>query len=247
LSGHEYAYAAPALPASVPAGPVQVTFENVGQEEHQASIVRLNDGVDVNAFLAASASDRTQAAAFKLITAYGGPNGVGPAATGTTSQVLDKPGSYVFVCFLPTPDGLTHAAKGMVQPFTVTGSPSTAKLSTTTNVIAQEFAYQVPSGLTAGEVGLRNTGTQAHELAVYRLAAGKTVADATAFFSSPAPSGPPPFSSAGGFAAIGPGQTATTTLNLSAGKYVFICFIPDVDGGGAPHFTKGMIQEVPIT
>ena len=40
-------------------------------------------------------------------------------------------------------------------------------------------------------------------------------------------------------AAFLPGTEATRTLDLAAGnKYLFLCFIPDVDG--TPHFAKGM-------
>ena len=35
------------------------------------------------------------------------------------------------------------------------------------------------------------------------------------------------------------------SLTLDQGSYVFLCFINDRTGG-APHFTKGMLQQVDI-
>jgi len=98
---------------------VQVTLTNAGVEQHQATILRLNDGVDAGAFAAAGSSDPTGAAALELVTAYGGPNAVAPGTVNATTQVLDKPGSYLFVCFIAGADGVPHIAKGMIQQINV--------------------------------------------------------------------------------------------------------------------------------
>jgi len=251
LIGREYAYDAGKMPASIPAGSVRVTLTNSGAEEHQATIVRLNDGVDLAALGAAAATDPTGLAPLKLVTAYGGPNAAGPGSTVTSTQVLDKPGSYLFLCFIPSPsDGKSHASKGMVLPFTVTGSASTS-VSAPTTVSAVDFGYKIPDNLKSGTVALKNDGAQNHEMAIYKLASGKTLQDLLAFFaaseSGTPPSGPPPFAAAGGLAALAPGATSTVDLGLSAGNYVLMCFLPDTAGSGAPHFTRGMAQAVTVT
>jgi uncharacterized cupredoxin-like copper-binding protein len=158
--------------------------------------------------------------------------------------VLDKAGSYLFICFIPSPDGKSHASKGMVQPFTVTGS-ATDTITAPTTVNAVEFGYKVPPSLKSGTIALKNDGAQPHELTAYKLADGKTVDDLLGFLRTP--NGPPPFSSAGGVATLAPSATASTEMTLTTGKYVFMCFVPDLAGDGAPHFTKGMVTTVTVS
>jgi uncharacterized cupredoxin-like copper-binding protein len=240
LTGVEFKYNGGGSTTPVKAGKVKVTLTNGGIEPHQATIVRLNDGVDLAAFSAASDA----ASSFRLVTTYGGPNAVAPGQVVSTTQVLDKPGTYLFVCFIPSADGVPHAAKGMVTPFAVTGS-ATDTVTAPTTITAADFDYKVPGSLTSGTIALKNEGTQPHELVSYKLADGKTAADVLAYARTP--SGPPPFSAAGGIAALTPGSSASTDLTLTAGKYVFICFIPDLAGDGAPHFTKGMVTTVTVS
>ena len=254
LTGKEYSYSvdsvngtAPTGDITVPAGPVSVVLNNAGTEEHQATIIRLNDGVNGQQLLAAGASDPTGAEAFKLFTAYGGPNATPAGALNGSTQVLSQPGNYLFICFIPGSDGVPHAAKGMLRPFTVTPPASTQTLSAAATVGANEFSFKVPDKVKSGSLGFTNNGTQAHELAVYKLADGKTIDDARSFLSSQNPSGPPPYSPNGGIGPLAPGATATTTINLEKGSYIFVCFLPDVSGNGAPHFTKGMLQEVDVS
>lgn len=246
LTAKEYAYDAGGPPPSVPAGPIKVELTNAGSEEHQATIVKLNSGVTADQFGAAAAGDPTGVAALKLVSMYGGPNAVGAGQKVSTTQVL-QPGSYMFMCFIPGADGAPHASKGMVLPFTVTGSDSTASVSGSQTITASEFGWAVPDKLKSGSVQLKNAGTQAHELTVYKLQDGKTLADAKSFLGSRTPSGPPPYDARGGFGPISPGQLSTSSFELEPGKYLFVCFLPDVASDGAPHFTKGMIQEVDVS
>lgn len=53
------------------------------------------------------------------------------------------------------------------------------------------------------------------------------------------PSGQPPWTSARGVAAIAPGTSATMDLDLTAGNYAFVCFVPDSATGKA-HVELGM-------
>ena len=53
-------------------------------------------------------------------------------------------------------------------------------------------------------------------------------------------SGPPPFTSITGIAPASPGTQGWLVLDLAAGEYAAICFVPDTETG-APHFALGMI------
>jgi uncharacterized cupredoxin-like copper-binding protein len=239
--------------ASVKAGPVEIVLTNKGAQEHQATLVKLHAGVDLGAIAAASASDPTGAAVFKLFDAAGGPNAVAPGATVSSTQVL-TPGSYLMACFIPDPaDNVPHVAKGMVQAFTVTENPAIKDLSSVklggadaAQAGLTEFAYNVPDAIKgSGTLHVNNTGTQAHELSIYKLADGKTSADVTAFLSG-TPTGPPPFTPAGGVAALAPGTEIITKLDLAPGSYALVCFLPDTAGSGKAHFQLGMIKQVTV-
>jgi hypothetical protein len=233
-------------PATVPAGLVTLTLTNSSQaEEHQATLIRLNDGVTAEQFQQAGAE--SEAEAFKLIAGFGGPSPIGPGGTGTTTQVLE-PGNFLMVCFIPSPsDGVAHAEKGMVDPFTV-GEGAEAELEEgDATITGQDFSFSIPEGFTGnGTITFQNDGPQQHEVAIYRIADGKTFADVQAFFSPEPPEGPPPFQDGSGVAALAAGSSVNVELDLTSGPYVFMCFLPDTAGDGAPHFTKGMMQEVTI-
>ena len=240
---------------SVKAGPVKVALTNKGTQEHQATLIKLRAGADLGAIGAAAASDPTGRSAFKLFDAAGGPNAVEPGTTVTSTQVLSQ-GNYLMVCFIPDPaDGTPHASKGMVQPFKVEPNPDIKDLASvklgddnTAKAGLAEYAFNVPDTV-AGKatVKVENTGEQAHELSIYKVADGKTLDDVKAFFGGP-PAGPPPFTSAGGVSALAPGTEITVDVDLKPGTYALVCFLPDTaaTGTGQPHFQLGMIKQVKV-
>ena len=77
-----------------------------------------------------------------------------------------------------------------------------------------------------------NAADQTHEMTMYKLAEGATLADVQGFFTSETPpAGPPPISPAGGSAAAAPGTSIFVPLDLDAGNYVMVCFVPDAASG----------------
>ena len=77
-----------------------------------------------------------------------------------------------------------------------------------------------------------------HEANVLQLAEGATVESVAAWFQASA--GPPPFTNMGGAQAVMPGASTLATLNVEAGNYAFICFVPN--GEGVPHAFLGMVK-----
>lgn len=233
ITAREYVFD---VPASITGGVVALEFANRGNEAHFAGIVRVADGRtvdDVRAFFSAPPSGPPP---FEEI---GGLATADPGASGNQSLVLE-PGSYALFCAIPAPDGVPHAAKGMVAGFTVTAPTGTTKLTeATSKVVAKEFSFSALPALEAGDnlITLDNQGTQLHEVNLIELAPGKTFDDAQKWAMKP--EGPPPFRSLSG-AAIHPGARTTTKLTLKAGStYAFICAIPD-PADGTPHVFKGM-------
>jgi len=245
VTGKDFAFD---LPASVPAGVTAITLTNAGQEGHQAQLVKINTGKTMPDLLAAL-QNPDPTAAMGLITLAGGPNAVAPGASGTSTVALE-PGAYAFLCFITSPDGVPHIAKGMVAPLEVTGTATTTELPAgDASLTLKDFSFDLDS-LTAGKhtVSVKNDGPQPHEAVIVKLNEGVTIdtlktmltASPAPSGSSAAPSGPPPWTEVGGLTGIASGTTANMDVDLPAGNYAFLCFIPDPATGKA-HFELGMI------
>lgn len=244
VEGKDFAFV---LPAEVPAGVTKVTLDNTGQEEHQAQIAKINEGKTF-ADLTAALQQPDPAALLALITLSGGPTGVAPGASGSTTMNLE-PGAYAFLCFVTSPDGIPHLAKGMVAPVEVTGTASGGTLPPgDAQLDLQDFAFVGLSTLTPGAhtITVSNKGPQPHEATLVKLADGVTgQALAQQFASGEPSSGPPPWTPAGGITGITVGTSATMDIDVTAGEYALICFIPDPATGKA-HAELGMVGALTV-
>lgn len=225
-------------PDTIEGGTVEISFTNNGREPHFAGVAAVRPGKsfeDVHAALTASAPSP-------------GPPpfedfaGIPTADPGRTAKAtLDLPaGTYALFCLIPSPDGATHAHKGMVRKLTVTAGDALAGPRSVGPVVGTDFGLSQVPELKPGTnvIALRNDGRQLHEINLVELAPGKTVDDVVTWYRQPA--GPPPMASLGGVA-VRPGEQGVTTLELARGStYAFICVIPDVLGDFAPHIVKGM-------
>jgi plastocyanin len=223
---------------AVRSGLVTVRLHNVGTEDHQVQLVRLHDSVkmeDLNAALHSGDEKK----AFGLFDFAGGSNAV---VTGGSQEALTtlRAGDYAMLCFVPSPDGTPHLAKGMVMPFKVVpGAGATSTPAVAGEVTLGEFRFGLPAGFGKGTYKVTNGGAQPHELTIVRLGQGKTPADAAAFFQSGG-HGPPPFTSAGGVGVLAPGASEYGQLDLAPGDYLALCYVPDA-GTGMPHAAMGMV------
>ncbi len=249
IDAKEYGYT---LPAQIPAGWVDITLHNSGTVGHQIAFAKLNS-VSFTAFKAAA--DATNVKALTGIDFVGGPNNV-EAGQSVTATVHLEEGEYGVACFIPDEkDGKTHAEHGMIGEVKVVKTADSVEDAPKVDagtVSLSEFTFQPDASFTGkGTVAIKNAGTQIHEMIIEQEAAGKTLADVKAFLlappGSPAPTGPPPFSAAGGIVGIGPGQTMYQTMALTPGRYVMICFFPDPNKGDEPHVLEGMIKEITIS
>ena len=110
---------------------------------------------------------------------------------------------------------------------------------------ATDFAFQGPDTIAPGFTTLRmvNQGPQEHHLILARLDDGYTLDSLTAFMQKD-PAGVPPFATWRGAAnAVLAGDSTGSTVDLPAGRYALLCFIPD-PATGAPHIVKGMLREL---
>lgn len=118
ITAQDYAFG---MPDTIPAGLTALRLVNQGKELHHASLVRLGDGKSLGDFQAGlQTAMKAHTPLPSWISFAGGPNAVTPGDTTVATQLL-HPGTYVFVCWIPSPDGVPHVMKGMMRAFVVAG------------------------------------------------------------------------------------------------------------------------------
>jgi uncharacterized cupredoxin-like copper-binding protein len=232
-------------PARVPAGAVTIQLVNNGGELHHAQLVKLEEGktlADVGKAL------KNPAAPPSWMKFVGGPNAVTPGKSVNATSVLE-PGRYAYMCFIFGPDKVPHAAKGMMREFEVVDSGSTTAqelpaADVTINLVDYDFEPSAPLSPGKRTILVTNGGPQPHELALLKMAPGKTVED-FAHWAEGGMKGPPPAEPIGGVVFLDKGQKGTFTADLEAGNYGLICFLPDAKDG-KPHLAHGMMKTIKV-
>lgn len=249
VHAREFAFVAP---ASVAAGTTTFRLVNDGREIHQISIVQLTQGKTLAEYADAIKANRPTPWA----VGAGGPNAAGPGQTIDATVTLDA-GSYVLVCWVPSPGGqVPHMAKGMIQPLTVTAPGGATRAGTLVSNLPEaapdvhlelsDYAFRFTKPLTSGRhtVHVMNTGALEHEAVMVKLAPGKTMKDFGTWLEG-GMQGPAPAEPAPGMSGLGRGRTGTFTTTLTPGTYGMICWIPD-EKDGKPHSAHGMVQEFTV-
>src|SRR5579864_462418 len=226
-----------AAPDTVAAGLTNIVMVNQGKEPHQAVVMRIDSG-KTQAEVQAGMMGNTIPA---WMSFPGGPNGAVPGDSTNAMAVL-TPGNYMLVCFLSGADGKPHLMKGMTKNFVV--KPAAAAMAMPAGdvtVTAKDYGFDVAPAITAGTHTIRmaNAGPQLHEIALLKVAPGKTMAQVQAWMGTDMKS-PPPFMEVGGIAGLSVGQTANFTASFGKGDYILICFVPDAKDG-KPHVAHGMM------
>lgn len=229
-------------------GTNEITFTNSGTQVHHLQLVALESGTTVEDLLTGLEAFEA-GEGFPAFAAFAG--GVGQIAPGGSASTVAElnAGTYALLCFVPDPaDGAPHFAKGMAALIEVAGEENAAELPEADLVFAgSDYALDGPASAAAGELVLRldNAGAEPHEANVLRLGEGETIESMLAFFTAETPpEGPPPFAPVGGAQAIFPGDTTLAKLDLEAGEYAVICFVPNAEG--VPHFALGMVAPLTV-
>jgi hypothetical protein len=230
------------MPDSLPAGPTLFHFTNDGSQLHHLTLVKLEQGKTLADFTALPPGPPPAWVVF-----MGGPNAPMPKG-GQDEDVVDlSPGNYAVICVIPDSDGKPHMMKGMVKALTVTPSTEARTMPAgDLTLTLTNYAFAILPPLTAGQHAIRiiNNGTQPHEAELFRLQAGKTGEDIANWVST-GMQGPPPGAPVAGISPMAPGKENTLLLNLSAGDYALLCFVPDAKDGKA-HAAHGMIYNFKI-
>ncbi len=230
-------------PTEIPAGLTRFVLKGQGKEIHHATVAKLEDGKSLADLLAAF---KTPGPPPSWVTFVGGPNVPDPGAEANATVDL-TPGNYALICFVDTPDKVPHFAKGMVHGFTVTPSAGNAMApSADVDLALVDYAFNFDKALTAGRhtIKVTNPAAQDHEIQLIQLAPGKTLADLQQWIQKM--DGPPPGKAVGGIATMKPGTTNYFDVELAAGEYVALCFVPD-HKDGKPHFLHGMARQFSVS
>ena len=237
ITAHDYAY--DAIP-DIPAGVVQIRLHNLGPDAHHAAIFKLDAGKTAPDLLDAMKTPGPPPSWAQTIS---GPNVPAPGGYSNVIVTLSA-GNYVALCFVNTNGGIPHYMKGMARAFKVVPSNNRAKEpAPDTHIELSDYTFKFSKPVTPGmhTFHVMNSGPQLHEIQLFQLAPGKSLAELVMWLSGPM-NGPPPAKPMGGIVNVMPGGHAIFRQTMVAGKWAAICFVPDAKDG-KPHFVHGMAQE----
>lgn len=239
-------------PETIPAGWVEITFENTVEAPLFGFMARLDDDATMDDFMGA------------LMGIMGGDAGIVPPATftgapaampGTTLSATYNlaAGSYVLLNVAgEEPQIATFVAEG--EAVDIDFEPE-ADLT----VALVDFAFGLPVELPAGEQTwlIENAGEQWHELIVIPVPDGTTLEDAMSLLMAmegdgeeadgeDGDAGMPEFAAV--WSPMSAGERAWVDFDLAPGTYLVSCFIPDANSDEHEiHAALGMIQIVTVT
>lgn len=233
-------------PEMIPAGWVEVTFENTAETPLFGIMARLDDDATMEDFMGA------------LMGIMGGDAGIVPPATfigapaampGTTQSVIYNlaAGSYILLN--------VAGEEPQIATFLVAGEAVDSEFEPEADlrVALVDFAFGLPVELPAGEQTwlIENLGAQWHELIVIPVPNGTTLEDAMLLLmaveeGAEGEGGMPEFAAV--WSPMSAGEKAWVTVDLAPGTYLVSCFIPDVNSDEhAIHAALGMIQIITVT
>lgn len=231
---------------SVEAGFVNLTFTNAGQSPHHVQVARLNDGVTPEELQ--EALQQGPMVALPLVEMVGGVGILLPGQSQTVVTDLSRPGTYIELCFVENEEGVPHLALGMVRVFQVTApaGKTAGQPDIRPDLVVRmlDFGFDVPERVPTGPQvwHVVNDGPQPHEMAMIRVLPGHTVEEVMSALQAGGEAAMQglavPY---GGVQAMAIGLSSFIDLDLEAGSYIILCFVPD-PASGQSHLALGMLS-----
>lgn len=228
------------VPPELPAGIANVSFVNSTDAPYAPLVARLNEGVTTDALMEALAQGPE--ASLPLVSLLGGTQ-IGPQSSFNATFDL-KPGTHVVLNF---------AGESAPQLFTVAEGNVSAETAPEADVTVSllDFAFSLPTTISAGEQtwALENKGEQWHEMGIYRIDDSTTIAELRDIMQQMVSSDAAaelPVEQVGFWMPLQQHERAWFNINLDAGTYVVVCFLPDFASGHA-HMNLGMVQLLTVT
>ncbi len=248
INATEYSFKFSPDPAGgVKPGWTLLRFHNGGVEPHQVMFARVKDGVNMSELAAAGANDSSGSGAIKFVDMLGGVSYIG-ANQDTTALVKLPEGVVLAMCYVPDAKGVAHALMGMTTTLKVE-SPADVATTSTPAITPQDVlgtielskeGYRLPDHIGRGWYHVRNTDSTLHELSMLRLGssigddqARKLVEDLAANKTTDVK-----VAAVGGMGAVSAGFDGYLLLDLAAGDYLAVDFMPE-PGRPRPHMLDG--------
>lgn len=242
VTASDFAFAAP---DTIPAGLTTLKLENHGQEVHQLVLIRIDSGKTMADL--AGMMKNPNAPIPGWVTFPLGVGGITPTDSANSTATLPA-GHYAMVCFLPSPDGTPHVAKGMVRQIEIVASAAAVAPEPAPDLVItmKDYTWELSAPPTAGTHIMRveNVGPQLHEIQMFQMAPGKSAKDLMGWIQTM--KGPPPGKPVGGYAGLAPGLHGFFTTTFAPGMYVFLCYVPDKKDN-KPHMMHGMVKEITVS
>lgn len=237
-------------------GYVELTLHNRGPEPYDIVVIRLGEGKvaedytnALGALIATFQAGGDTVAAFAALAEAGSSLGGVLAEAGASGTVgfVFEPGSYLLSGSCSScPPNLQLAS------LVIEDGPRAEAPAPDVSVAMMDFHFSgVPSELEAGPKvwEVANTGVQGHLIILVELAEGVTLEEFAAWLETPESrdGGVPETLGAevpGGHY-IDPGGRYFETIDLSPGRYVVLCPVPD-PASGQPHYHLGMMQTLDV-
>jgi uncharacterized cupredoxin-like copper-binding protein len=215
VTATEYAYD---MPPSVDGGVVKMKFLNGGAAPHEFALTKLDEGktlADLDGVLKTGKEPPSWAH-----DVAGVPAMTAGAEVEITREL--EPGTYAFLCFIPTKGGKTHYDLGMKHEFKVEGDSGDQLPEPDGKITAGKDSFEVPEVAAGSQtLELRNTASEPREFNLASLNPGKTRANADAWFRSGF-SGEAPLQLLGAMQSIPPDTSVFLTTEFEAGRTYFV-------------------------
>ena len=236
----DYAFTVSSLPR---AGLVTVRLVNHGREMHHLAISRVPNDLSLRRYYELATAGQPSS----LIHDLGGPNLTAPADSSEVTLQLPL-GRYILTCWVSATDGTPHIMRGMMAEVRLaqraTASPTPAAA---VRISASDYSFAIDGHLRAGTntIVFENAGPQEHDIQFLRLLPGQSAA-AIAEWANKGGVGAPTPAVIGGSSGIDQGRRVWFTLTLRPGRYLLVCFVPDVRDGKM-HLLHGMLREITVS
>ena len=167
VQGDEYVFV---MPDEAEAGVVKFDISNVGDELHEYALGRLAPGKTLDDVKTALASGQEEPPDW--FTDAGGVPLLSPGEELGLTRELEA-GTYVFLCFIPSPNGVPHVELGMLKAFELKGDSGAELPEPDAVIVANDAGYEIPT-LSSGQqtIELRNADDREREFFLVALEPG---------------------------------------------------------------------------
>jgi hypothetical protein len=229
------------VPAEVPSGIVNVIYKNSTATPASPTVGWLNEGRTVAEFEQALQGEDFPA----ILEMANTPGGV-ELEPGASAQVTyDLTAAELLVVNFPD-NGPPQMATTLVKPEDNRMASPKAEIKAEMTDFSFVMPDEIPAGPRLWEI--KNTGQQWHHLIVVKLNEGTTIEEVIALAASEEePEGPPPYKQVAYYGDMSGGTTAWATLDIPAGEYYAICFMPNIATQDmASHAAHGMVRKLVV-